>query len=395
MAQRRREIAMTSPTETASTATKAPKLRSLYLYLTDECDQRCAHCWVSPSKVGGSTTRPPSLDRYQQLIDAAIPLGLRSVKVTGGEPLLSENAFPIIEHVTKRERQSIIETNAMQVGAAEADFLKRHRATVNVSLDGATAAVHDRRRGLAGAFARTLRALELLADRAIDLTVVTAVSRSNRDEIPGILELLRGLKREGSMCLKLNPVTLGGRAHSLARTGELFCAEELRDLATQFSEDLQPRYRKHGIDLILQLELPFFSIDALTRGCGQIGAHHCGFLTLLSTLADGSITFCGIGYETPSLVMGNIKEDYDLADIWYNHKKLKEMRSCLPGSLEGVCSVCLFRFNCLGGCRASAVAATGSMTASPASCQALYDAGLFPASRLQSSLPVVQAAAGS
>jgi SynChlorMet cassette radical SAM/SPASM protein ScmF len=384
----------TGPDTAPTTGREAPKLRSLYLYLTDECDQRCTHCWINPTTVGRSTSRPPSLESYQRFIDAAMPLGLRHIKVTGGEPLLSENAFPIIEHASSRELQCNIETNAMKIGVQEADFLSTHEVSVAVSLDGASAAVHEQRRGVEGAFDRTWRALELLAERGVNLTVITAVSRSNRDEIPKILELLRHLRRSGSITMKINPVFPAGRARALARRGETFSAEELLDLAAWFSDDLQPRYRRHGVGIILQLELAFFSIDALARGCGRTGAYHCGFLNLLSALADGSISFCGLGYETPSLVMGNIKNECDLADIWHNHKTLRKMRSILHSGLEGVCSKCMFRAGCLGGCRAGALAATGSERASPPSCQALYDAGLFPASRLQEDASAARAAAG-
>jgi len=360
-----------------------PPLRSIYVYLTNECNQRCLHCWINPTLEGRYRGRQPELDQYRRFLDAALPLGLNFVKVTGGEPLLREETFPLIEHVTQIGARAALETNAMLVGSREADFLREHEVRVSVSLDGATAASHDHRRGLEGAFERTWHALESMTEIGIPLTIVTSVSRSNLPELPKILELLRGLKREAPITLKINPIVPLGRARTLARSGETLLPDELLALVTQVCDDLLPTYRESGIGIVLQLELAFFPVDSLMEGAGKAGVYHCGFLNLLSVLADGSITFCGIGYEAPQLTMGNVRGEYDLPTLWREHPTLREVRFKVNHALEGVCGDCLLHGICLGGCRASALALNGSLAASPPLCQSLYDAGLFPVSRLR------------
>src|SRR5436305_5947923 len=104
-----------------------PALRSLYFYLTDECNQRCIHCWINPTVEGRSRTTHPSLDDYCRLIDAALPLGLKMVKLTGGEPLLREETLPIIRHVSRVGAYTMIETNGMLVVPREAELFRQHR----------------------------------------------------------------------------------------------------------------------------------------------------------------------------------------------------------------------------------------------------------------------------
>jgi SynChlorMet cassette radical SAM/SPASM protein ScmF len=360
-----------------------PPLRSVYLYLTNECNQHCIHCWINPALEGRSRGEKPALDNYRRFLDAAVHLGANFVKITGGEPLLREETFPLIEHVSRAGARAAVETNAMLVGHREAAAFQKHRVSVSVSLDGATAAVHDRRRGLPGAFERTWRAVKLMTSLKIPLTIVTAVSRSNRDEIRKVLELLRSLASEAPLILKINPIVALGRARALARQGDTLGPGELLDLVNEVCNDLRPWYQEHGIEIVLQLELAFFPIDSLLQGAGQAGVYHCGFLNLLSILADGSITFCGIGYEAPQLTMGNIRGDYDLPSLWSEHPILRQVRFNVRHALEGVCGDCLLQGVCLGGCRASALAMGGSLTASPPLCQSLYDAGLFAASRLR------------
>lgn len=365
------------------TAAPTPPLRTIFLYVTDECNQRCPHCWINPNAEGRSQVERPSLDDYFRFVRAAQPLGLQLVKFTGGEPLLKEDTFRIIEHNSLLGVRSSLETNAMLVGRKEAEFLKKHRVHVGVSLDGASSDVHDRRRGFRGAFDRTWPALEMMTELGIPLTIVSAVSYSNLEEIPKILELLRGLKRNGPLYSKINPILPLGRARKMGRRGDTLAVEDLLRLASEVSEKLNPEYREYGISVMLQLELAFFPIEGLARGAGQTGVYNCGFLNLISALADGSITFCGVGYQARELTMGNIRGDYDLPSLWRSHPLLQDVRFKVHEALDGVCGQCLFRQTCLGGCRASALMLGGSLAASPPSCQALYDSGLFPVTRLR------------
>jgi len=360
-----------------------PRLRSLYLYLTHECNQACAHCWINPKLEGRYRAELPSLDDYRRFIEAALPLGLDYLKLTGGEPLLRQEVRPLIAFARSHGIDVHVESNAMLVSAEHAEFFRRHEVQMSISLDAATAAVHDRRRGLAGAFERTLRAIGLLVAAGVPLTIVASVSRSNLGELVPILDLLTTIKGEAPLNFKINPIVPMGRAVKLSRRGETLTPPELLDLARYVTDVLTPRYRSHDVAITLQLEIAYFSIDSLIQGDGRGGLGHCGFLSLLSILADGSITFCGLGYAQPELVMGNVREDHDLPALWEGHPLLREVRHAVHGGLEGVCGECLFHPVCLGGCRAVALSAGGSLTASPVWCQSLYDAGLFPPSRLR------------
>jgi len=368
----------TTPGETAH-----PPLRSIYVYLTNECNQRCPHCWINPALEGRYEAEPPALGDYYRFIDRALPLGLDYVKLTGGEPSLRRETWPLIEYASTAGLIVGLETNAMLLGQREVEFLRRHRVQVSVSLDGSTAPSHDRRRGLTGAFERTLRALHLLSEAEIPMTITAAVSRSNIGELPHILGLLQQVKGRAALDLKINPIVPVGRAEKMGRRGETLEPHELMELVLMVGERLVPEARPHGIDVLLQLELAYFPIENLARGLGTAGVGHCGFLNLISVLADGSITFCGIGYAEPELTMGNIRGDYDLPGLWREHPLLTRVRDQVHHSLEGVCGQCLFHSLCLGGCRAAALAVHGSVAASPPWCQALYDAGLFPTTRLR------------
>jgi sulfatase maturation enzyme AslB (radical SAM superfamily) len=89
-----------------------PPLNRLYLYLTDGCNLACRHCWISPAHDPGgqrSTFLEPAL--IEQAIGEALPLGLESVKLTGGEPLLHPQFADIVGLVGQHGLGLSLETN--------------------------------------------------------------------------------------------------------------------------------------------------------------------------------------------------------------------------------------------------------------------------------------------
>ncbi len=64
-------------------------LEQIYFYLTEGCNLACRHCWLSPKLQKDNITHPSlSMELFESIVEQAKPLGLESVKLTGGEPLL-------------------------------------------------------------------------------------------------------------------------------------------------------------------------------------------------------------------------------------------------------------------------------------------------------------------
>ena len=76
-------------------------LRSIYFYLAEGCNLRCRHCWINPKYQSEDRSYPVlSLEVFRSVITQAKPLGLSSVKLTGGEPLLHPRIEDILETST-------------------------------------------------------------------------------------------------------------------------------------------------------------------------------------------------------------------------------------------------------------------------------------------------------
>ena len=67
--------------------------------------------------------REASFALLKKIIDEALPLGLKSIKITGGEPLLSASFFELIRYAVNKKLGTIVETNGTLLDDKCARFL--------------------------------------------------------------------------------------------------------------------------------------------------------------------------------------------------------------------------------------------------------------------------------
>jgi SynChlorMet cassette radical SAM/SPASM protein ScmF len=355
-----------------------PLLTQLYLYATQDCNARCYHCY-QPTTKAPSEARPPGQNEvnarsFAEVVDAAIPLGLRKIKITGGEALLRSDLRDLIRVGTDRRLKVSIETNAYLLDRSLARFLVDHGVDVSISLDGGTPDVHDRLRRHPGSFERATRALRLIADAGGRPYVIMSISRRNLNQVESVLEVA---KANGCTLVKLNPVNTLGKASKLDGRDILLSSADIRDLYLR-RQELEASY---GTFLFVEGPPSFATIYELTTGHAAV----CPFTNILGVLADGSISFCGLGYVAGDTIFGNIfSRTFDLAELWRDNPVLTEARRSLRENLEGICGNCILEPFCQGSCRALAYSRFHSFKAPHPWCQNAYDDGNFPAYYLRS-----------
>ncbi len=153
--------------------------------ITSACNLSCSHCFRTTGDEDELTSR-----EAERLIDTFPDLGVTKVAFTGGEPLMRSDLLDLIEHVRSHGMLVKLLTNGTLVTTEIAAALgSLAPLEVNVSLDGATAATRDRRRG-AGSFAKLMTALKLLsAYPLIQVNGVAVLNRASLVEIPSIAKL--------------------------------------------------------------------------------------------------------------------------------------------------------------------------------------------------------------
>ena len=127
------------------------------MYPTLSCNLDCTFCDTTDRH------RPPvdelTTARWLGLLDEAAALGVRRVFVLGGgEPLARRDCPVLLHRIKELGFEGILTTNGTLLTADIAhQLVDTGWDEVHVSIDGPTAAIHDRLRGRAGAFRRTVR----------------------------------------------------------------------------------------------------------------------------------------------------------------------------------------------------------------------------------------------
>lgn len=153
----------TSPAQIAARVARWPDAGpqgpvTLELYPTLACNLDCQFCDTTDRH------RPPvdelSAERLLEVVDEAADMGAaRAFILGGGEPLLRKDAIrPLLRRIKDRGMQGILTTNGTLMGPSLAkQLVETGWDEVHVSIDGPTPEIHDRLRGMAGAFKRTVR----------------------------------------------------------------------------------------------------------------------------------------------------------------------------------------------------------------------------------------------
>ncbi len=355
--------------------TQAPPLATLYAYLTQGCNLACGHCWLAAGRGGGGAGRTLPAQTLAGAIREARPLGLKGVKLTGGEPLLHPRIDEILELVAGAGLELVLETNGVlctpELAARIALVSER---SVSVSLDGADAATHDAARGVRGAFDGAVRGVQALAAAGTPPQIVMTVLRANMAQLADLVSLA---ERIGASSVKFNLVQPSGGGARLHAQGAVPGVAEILALGGLVEQDLALR-----TPLPLAFDVPQ-AFRSLRRLAAEDGGDSCRILSVLGLLPGGEYALCGVGELAPQLVFGRAGVD-GLDRVWREAPLLLELREGLPTRLEGVCRRCLMRESCLGSCLAQNFLAGGSLWGPYWFCAAAERQALFPLSRLAS-----------
>ena len=352
--------------------TKKPQLSTLYFYLTSYCNLRCFHCWIAPEYLDKvHAPEEASFDLLKSIIDQAMPLGLKHIKITGGEPFLSVNFLDLIDYASSKDLQFSIETNGSLIDEEKVKFLKEKGAKfIAVSLDGPDETAHEKVRGVKGCFKKTIEGIRCLKKYGLNVQVIMSVYKGNIDHIENTINLAESL---GVNSFKINCISCVERGRSLVDKGINLAVSDYIALNRKIYTEIQLRRK---IKIILDIPPAFKSLKDIRKRMAR-----CNIKNILGVLSDGRISICGIGENVDSLILGNLKKE-SLESIWKGNEILKRIREDLPHGLKGVCGNCIFKAYCLGKCRAEAYYNTNDLFGPFSFCEEALKSGLFPESRL-------------
>lgn len=191
------------------------RITYLRLSVTDRCDFRCTYC-MSEDMVFAPREEILSLEELYAVADAFISLGVKRIRVTGGEPLVRKGLPTLLARLGAREELEdlAITTNGSQLHALASTLREAGVKRLNISLDS------------------------LKRERFAELT--------RRDRLERVLAGIEAARAAGFKRIKLNSVILKGRND-----------DEIIDLVT-FAID-------RGLDISFIEEMPLGSVSSHER----------------------------------------------------------------------------------------------------------------------------------
>jgi len=360
----------------AQTPPPAFPLNQIYFYLTKGCNLRCRHCWIAPAFQGpGRSYESLDLGLFRDIIAQAKPLGLSTVKLTGGEPLIHPDIAGILDHIRSEDLFLVVETNGVACTPELAAAMRSCKEPfVSVSLDAAEAEIHEWVRGVPGCFDAAVTGLRTLVAAGFRPQVIMTLMRRNMDQMEKVVRMAESLEASS---VKFNLVQPTARGELMHRAGETLTVAEMVEIGRWVEQDLSKSTR---LRLLYSHPNAFRPLGRILGRDGD-GCGVCGILSILGVLGDGTYALCGIGETVPELVFGHARTDR-LEDVWNSNPVLLEIREGLPRKLEGICASCLMKAGCLGSCIAQNYYRSKNLWAPFWYCEMAHGQGLFPEGRI-------------
>jgi molybdenum cofactor biosynthesis protein A len=160
----------------------------LRISLTERCNLRCFYCMPAE---GVNLTPKNHLMNQDEVVEMAkifVGLGVKKIRLTGGEPLVRKDAKEIIQRLAELPVQLAITTNGILVDQYLNIFKESGLRSINVSLDSLQ---EDKVKKitLRNFFPRILGNIDLLINEGIHVKVnAVAIKGTNDDEILDFIE---------------------------------------------------------------------------------------------------------------------------------------------------------------------------------------------------------------
>ena len=334
--------------------------------MTRACALACRHCRAEaiPHRNPGELTTSEAFALVDQVASCGDPIFV----LTGGDPLMRDDIYKIVEYATNKGLRVAVSPSATGRLRPEAlQALSRAGAhRISLSIDAATADEHDRFRGVKGSYKRTIEGVQAAREAGLEVQINTTISRFNHETIWDLAPTLQMLDIALWSLFFIVPVGRAQQEDVLTpqETEEAFrriyAVSKTLPFLVKTTE--APHYRRYVAQKEAQMPprerpqpgnpataMPWMAFPAVSDGKGFVFISHLGEI-------------CPSGFLP--YVVGNVRRD-DLLHTYREDPIMKRLRD--PQTFSGKCGVCEFHYLC-GGSRARAYTMTGDAFASEPTC---------------------------
>ena len=285
-----------------------------HVKLTENCQARCISCDYWKSRWNDEIDTNRAVD----LVNQIAALGIRTLRFTGGEPLLRKDFFQVLQKAhTSSFKRIVLQTNGLLLKKLHKEINTSPITNISVSIDGLRD-TNDQIRGIRGYFDLAMEGLKLLRNKEISIAIT--LNRISASE----LGTLANVARDIGAGIDLNILS---RSLFFLKDADIASMWPERKDVTEIVKFLRDRVKR-----------PSFEVDYIARYYNgeRLAEPPCvlGYLQVF-VLSNGDVlTGC-----YPLKAVGNILRDSlatVLASEAYSRQSMAMIRRECPGCTCGI-----------------------------------------------------------
>ena len=331
--------------------------------VTSACNLTCAHCYAAT----GQAQKERDLDTREAMavLNDLAAFKCPVVLFSGGEPLMRPDLPDLVAHAVNVGLRAVVSSNGTLLDSRMAKRLKEAGTTyVGISVDGRPE-VHDRFRGMKGAFNRTLEGIRACQNAGLKVGLRHTITADTAEDVPFLFDLIQA---ESIPRICFYHLVYTGRAADLQaldldHAGTRLMVDQIIDRTAELA---RLGLHKEVLTVDNHCDGPYLYLRMLREG-NTAGAERVMQLLRMNGGNSTGQGIASIGWDGTvypdqfwrTRPVGNVRKR-PFSAIWSDPRSelLNELRN-KKQHVTGRCRTCRFLDVCGGNFRARAEAATG------------------------------------
>ncbi len=169
------------------------KINYLRLSVTDRCNLRCTYCMPAEGLPVFSREELLTRPELMTIARAAVQLGIRKIRVTGGEPLVRPDILELLGELGSLPEleRLVLTTNGLRLGSMASDLKSAGVSGANISIDSLDPERY-RKITRGGDLNRCLQGIDAAIEAGLRTKInIVVMAGVNDDEAPAFVEFAR------------------------------------------------------------------------------------------------------------------------------------------------------------------------------------------------------------
>lgn len=340
--------------------------------ITRTCNLKCVHCY-SDSEAK-SYEGEMTADEALRVLDDLAAFRVPAVLFSGGEPLIRSDIFELIAYARSKGLHVVLSTNGTLIAPEIARRLVALKlAYVGISLDSSEPEVHDRFRGVPGAFARTMQGFRNCVEAGQKVGLRLTLSRPTFENLDGVFDFIERERINRACFYHLVPTGRGKRVLDLSSAESRLAMDTILRHTRDFHRRGLPieilTVDNHCDGPYMYLKMKAEGDPRAERVYEMLRWNGGGLYS--SGVGIGCIDFYGHVHPDQfwmNYSLGNVRQR-PFSEIWQDTSNdLMAGLKDRAGRLKGRCGLCKFKPLCGGSLRVRAELMTGDPWAADPAC---------------------------